>query len=971
VPVEEPFNYSVHQWQQEQGLPQNTVSDVLQGDGGYLWLATYGGLVRFDGERFVTFDAGNTPAFHEGGGVVALANARRGGLWIADDAGNILRMQGSGIELAASFPGRGFDRIVEDGAGNVWMVDRNRNLLRLADKLEFPFETPSVKVWTLSQLVVESGAGRVWVLRHGSLEYLAEDALHPVETEDPVLCIGPGLQGGMWVLYSGRIERWVAGTKVGEVPLSRPVTMNVSALRELPDGNLAVGTSENGLYLFSKSGESRHFDEASGLGDNWVKNLSVDAEGTLWVGLGNGGVVAMQKTVFEKVASPDDWERRPPTSVFRSRDGTLWVGTEGAGLYRFDGRDWNQVDIHAVAGNRYVWSIAEDGAGRLWVGTWGGGACVGENGVFHPVAEVAKPNETAPVFEPARDGGLWIGGVDGLFRESPDGAVRQVATPWLRTVIRALKEDSDGSLWVGTLGQGVAHLADGKWELFGKSEGLSDEHVLSLHPDGDGGLWVGTLAAGLQQIKNRRIRSVGPSAGLTVTSVRDILDDGHGYFWMCTLGGIARVDKQVLGTLAGGGKAPLNYPVFNTWDGLPSVEGSGPGRRTPDGELWDSTRRGLVKTDPANVRINQTAPLVMLEECTADGEEIPVAGPDGRRVVPPGKSRFVFKFAASTFIAPENVRFQYQLVGLDNGWVDGGPNRSASYSFIPPGAYRFRVRAANSPGVWSLRPAEIGITNRPFFWQTWWFRMTTYGSAVLLLVVTAIALNRRRWKRRVEKLRRRQAIERERSRISKDIHDDLGASLTRIALLAQTARRDLADSPEQATEQLERIYQAARDSTRTMDEIVWAVNPCRDSLDSVATYIAAYSQEFLSGAGIACRWHFPLDLTSWPVSSEKRHHLFLACKEALNNVVKHAGASQVTLTLSATPSEFILTVADNGTGLPETPRPAGTGGNGLASMRRRMEELGGRCEITSAPGRGTEVKFVVPAENPDAPPHDI
>jgi signal transduction histidine kinase len=443
--------------------------------------------------------------------------------------------------------------------------------------------------------------------------------------------------------------------------------------------------------------------------------------------------------------------------------------------------------------------------------------------------------------------------------------------------------------------------------------------------------------------------------------VRYILDDGEGHFWVCMRNGIFRVSIAALNASADGGHEPLDCPVFSTWDGLPSVECSGSALAAPDGTLWFSTRRGLVRTRPENVRINHVAPLVMLEECTADGVEIPAADRDASRVVPPGRSRFVFKFSASTFIAPENAHFQYQLVGLDRNWVDGGSNRTATYSFIPPGAYRFRVRAANSHGVWSDKPAEIGFTVQPFFWQTWWFRSCVYGLAIAALVLSALAFNRRRWKRRFGKLERRQALERERSRISKDIHDDLGASLTRIALLAQTARKELATSPNQATAQLERIYQAARDSTRTMDEIVWAVNPGRDTLDSIATYIAAYSQDFLSGAGIACRWHFPLDLPAWPVSAEKRHNLFLACKEALNNVVKHAGATQVTITISASPSEFILVVEDNGKGLPAEPRPDGIGGNGLNSMRQRMEKIGGRFEISNAPGRGTQIKFVVPA----------
>lgn len=961
------FNYSVHQWQQEQGLPQNTVSDVVQGHNGYLWLATYGGLARFDGDRFVTFDGGNTPAFKECSGIVTLAESRKGELWLSDNAGNIWRMKDGRFEFVEAFPGRGFDRLAVDDAGDLWMVDLNRNLLRLSDKREFRFDASKMKEWTLSQLIVEQNTGWIWALRHGTLEYIADGELHTVKTEAdaPVLCIGPGAHEGLLVVYKNKFERWSAGSKLETLSLPLPPTINISAVRELPDGNLVLGTSENGLYIFTRNGRSRHFDASSGLGDNWVKCLTVDREDTLWVGLGNGGVSAMQKPTFETVAPPDDWERRPPTSVFRSHDGTIWVGTEGAGLYRYDGKDWNRIDIHAMAGNRYVWSIAEDEEQRLWVGTWGGGVCVRENGVFHIATDVAKPNETAPIFQPARSGGMWIGGAEGLFREGHDGAVSRIDTAWLHSEIRAMKEGADGGIWIGTYGQGVGHLVGGRWEFFGAAEGLLDEHVMALHLDSDGSVWISTLAAGLQRIRNGQIRSVGPIDGLSVTNVRDILDDGRGYLWLSTRNGIARVSKKSLNALADGGDDPLDYPVFTTWDGLPSVECSGQGLVSPDGTLWYSTRRGLVRTKPENVRINKVPPLVMLEGCTADGDEIPAIGPDAHRVVPPGRSRFVFKFSASTFIAPENAHFQYQLVGLDHKWVDGGSNRTAIYSFIPPGVYRFRVRAANSHGVWSVNPVEIGFTVQPFFWQTWWFRLSAYAFSVAILILLALAFNRRRWKGRLERLERRRAVERERSRISKDIHDDLGASLTRIALLAQTARKELVASPNQATAQLDRIYQAARDSTHTMDEIVWAVNPSRDSLDSIATYIAAFSQDFLSSAGIACRWHFPLDLSPWPVSAEKRHNLFLACKEALNNVVKHAKATQVTMTITASPTEFVLIVEDNGSGMPAAPHSAGTGGNGLASMRRRMEDMGGRCEISSEPGHGTQVKFVVPAGKND------
>jgi signal transduction histidine kinase len=222
-------------------------------------------------------------------------------------------------------------------------------------------------------------------------------------------------------------------------------------------------------------------------------------------------------------------------------------------------------------------------------------------------------------------------------------------------------------------------------------------------------------------------------------------------------------------------------------------------------------------------------------------------------------------------------------------------------------------------------------------------------------------------RRKVERLERQRAIERERARIAKDIHDDLGASLTRITLLSQSARSDL-DNPAQAAANLDRIYRTAREVTRAMDEIVWAVNPQHDSLDSLASYLGRYAQDFLGAANVRCRLDFPVYLPAWPLSAEVRHNLFLAFKEALHNVVKHAAASEVRLSLALPESVFSLGVEDNGAGfaansgaLERPPEPARPGrGHGITNMRRRLAEIGGSCEIQSAPGQGTRIHFVVP-----------
>lgn len=960
-------HYVVHGWQQKDGLPQNSANEIIQGENGYLWVATYGGIVRFDGNRFAAMDSGNTPAFGGGNGICALAESRNGGWWAADETGNVARYDGREVRLAGAFSGRAFDRIAEDDTGDLWMVDRDRTLVRLRDRLELPLDRTRMRVWTMSQLVADKASKKIWVLRHGRLEQIEKGSVHPLPSEpaDPVFCIGPGRHGDLWLVFERRIERWEGDRAVETIATPPwPTGTNLTATIELTGGDIAIGTSENGLFLFGRDGKPQHFDEASGLTDNWVKSLANDREGTLWVGLGNGGINALHRATFETVAPPDAWQGRSPTSVFRDHRGTIWVGTEGAGLYSFDGTTWQQVGIHAKNENRYVWSIAEDSEQRLWVGTWGGGVCVRDRDgtEFHQVPQVAGPNEIAPVFQPARSGGMWIAAEKGLFREMADGSLSQVApNSGLHAPLRVVREDTDGSLWVGTLGQGLGHWKEGHWNFLSTNQGLPSDHVLSLCLDADNSIWIGTPAAGLQRIRDGQVRPVGALNGLRVSNVRDIVDDGLGYFWLCTRDGIARVSKRALNDCADGLVTSVDCRIFGTWDGLNSNESSGCGLVDSDGALWFPTRRGLVRAQREGVLTNQVPPPIVLEQLTADGDDI-AAAPGAPRVVSPGHRRFVFRFAALTFIAPELAHFKYQLLGVDRDWIDGGSNRSATYSFLPPGTYRFRVAAANSHGIWNPTPAEITVTLLPYFWQTWWFKATAYLLIGSLLVLIVVAISRHRWKRRLDALERQQALERERSRIAKDIHDDLGASLTRISLMTQTAHKELVDNPGEAARELDRIYGTARELTRAMDEIVWAVNPCHDSLDSIANYIAAYSQEFLSTAGIACRWNFPMDLSSWPVPAERRHNLFLAFKEALNNIVKHAHASRVMISIETADNRFVLTVADNGLGLKPDDNPGKTGGNGLGNMRHRLQEIGGSCEIASEPGHGTRVVFSVPAE---------
>jgi signal transduction histidine kinase len=297
------------------------------------------------------------------------------------------------------------------------------------------------------------------------------------------------------------------------------------------------------------------------------------------------------------------------------------------------------------------------------------------------------------------------------------------------------------------------------------------------------------------------------------------------------------------------------------------------------------------------------------------------------------------------------------------GW---GGIREASYTYLPPGEYRFRVKAVTETGEWTGEETSLAITVPPRFWKASWFLGGTSVLAVGALVAGVRYMTWRKLKSRLEILEGQRAIEGERARIARDLHDDLGASLTQIALLSELAKADLAQ-PELARTHLNQIFSTAGGLARQLNEIVWTVNPANDTLEQFTSHICKFAQDYLSLAGIRCRLDFPEFVPNCPMPSPERHNLFLATKEALHNVVKHAQAGQVWLRLKLDAGVLTLLIEDDGKGCDAeaiTVTPIGMVGDGLSNMQKRMEQLGGRFAQQSGPGSGTTVRLVLPLRKP-------
>ena len=400
------------------------------------------------------------------------------------------------------------------------------------------------------------------------------------------------------------------------------------------------------------------------------------------------------------------------------------------------------------------------------------------------------------------------------------------------------------------------------------------------------------------------------------------------------------------------------------------------GLKTRSGRLWFATLKGIVVADPQSHAADVPVPTVVLEETMIDGvaadtRRPPAAGGEGERKnrlapaegvgirVPPGKHRVEFRYTGISFSSPERVRFRYRLEPLDSDWVEAGARRTAFYSYVPPGQYRFRVIACESGGSWNEAGAGLSLVVLRHWWQTWWF-VGLPALGLMASVAGAVRMaEKRKHQRRLKLLEQERALEHERARIAQDLHDDLGSSLTRISLLSDLARADR-DNASLVEAHLQKISQSAAQTVRALEEIVWALRPGSDSLQSLVEYIAHFANELFEGDSAHCRLDLPHDLPAHSLPPEMRHNIFLVVKEALTNALKHSRAREVRVQAKATAKVLEIVVQDDGQGFEaQALPPTRVKRHGLGNMRRRAEAMGGTLAMESGRGKGTTVRLSV------------
>lgn len=797
--------------------------------------------------------------------------------------------------------------------------------------------------------------------------------------------------GTLWVwtdreLRKCRGQQWLARVESwgGEAP--RASSLLLSAFGDKRSifgdsrGGLWVLQYGDGLWHADANGKVSRVRETQGLPSALVECWFEDREGNVWIGLNGGGLACVQARTFHTVWPTGGTTRLAAHSLCEDQAGTMWFGTSENTLLRWREGEFTHftppIELKAVS----FLTVFPVEAGHLWVGSVQNGVVALDGEKFSRPFPASDIGTVARVIYKDRAGRIWIGSEFGLFCWEQGKLKRFMAAEgFTPAYVTAITEDPAGHLWIGTaLGElrryqagrftsywpkdsptdpqtaaAAAAATEGANPIENRSLGtqIGAERFWALHADAEGVVWIGSRDGGLLRFHDGKFTRYTARNGLPDEHVSQMLEDQRGQLWLGTRGGIARASKEELNRFARGEMSFVQFVNYGKFDGLPTAECAGGSQpacwRSRDGHLWFATVKGAVWIDPAEVRLNPLPPPVLIEEVFLDGQRLaeegqPVASPAVRLPahprVPAGHHYLDFKFTALSLTSPDKVKFKWRMAGLGEDWTLESTRRSVSYSFLPPGHYEFQVQACNNDGVWSQATASLPLTILPYFWQTWKFKI---GVVLILVAILGVI-----YSMRIARLR---ALEHLRLRIARDLHDDVGANLGSISLLAQMMENQ--PSRADATQ----VRSIALETIDTLRDIVWFLDPKHDRLSDLVTRLNETARNML--ARVAFQFEQNGDFHSAKLPLAFRRNVPPLFKEALHNILKHAQATEVRIMVRRWEDQFQFSVADNGRGFDE---PATPSGNGLKNMRRRAADIGGRLEIASRRGDGTTLTLTAP-----------
>lgn len=969
------------QWGMNEGLPQSSVNWITQTEDGYLWLATFGGLVRFDGEIFTVFDRSRARGLRSDR-IVRIYKTRSEDIWCITEDGFARYRKGSFTTYDVSDGTNTYAPLMasEDAGGTLWVT---------ADAKPYRFENDRfVRVPILTDpglvqkaLLDEHGvwlADQRQLLRTlGDSVVLVADLSNVLKYSVRDLAVDPEGPGRVWLAANdGGVFHYVHGKVTRFTEHDGLPSRYVQQLFVDHRKTLWVGCHD-GLSKFNGTSFER-VRTVDGTNDNEFNRIFIDRENNVWTGSAAQGLHRLRPAVLRSIGKNQGLREEKMLSLTLRRNGTMLFGTNCGGIYEWNGRTATYPLLNRFINNLCVWSLFEDSRARLWVGSQNlyRFDVPSSPGVLYDSTTGFTGSDVVALFEDSH-AVVWIGCLNGLYAyEGRTFKAYTTANGLSSNNIRAVFEDRSGALWIGTT-RGLNRYDHGTvthvplTPTNGDSSLILSSYIRAIHQDRDGTLWFGTYGGGILRLKSEqalkgseRFSVITTKEGLFDNIVSHIVEDDHGCFWMGSNRGISRIRKAELNDVADGKIPTVHADVYDAMDGMPSAETNGGFQpsvvRDAAGNIYFPTVQGVVEVFPNKVQSNEIIPPVYIQEVVRDRASLPFGD---TLYLPYDSTRIEISFAALSYVNPKRVAFRIQLEGVDDQWINIGNRRTAFYSLIPPGEHRFHVIASNNDGVWNKTGASLLIIVQPPFWKKTWF----FVLVVLVFVTSGPFI----YYIRVSQLKKQNAIqehfaqllidsqEQERKRIAAELHDGLGQQILVIKNQATLALRQV-NNPEKIAQQLEEIVRSATSSIRDVRAISHGLRPPHLEQFGLTEAITTLGDQLQRSSTI--EWMYHIDNIDGTVPRDKEINLFRVLQEGTNNIEKHSSAQQASLTVTRADNVVNVTLWDDGIGF-DVKKQSEAGGLGLSGIQERVRTLGGTLDIASGADRGTVIKISIPLQH--------
>lgn len=943
------YRYDV--WTADNGLPQNIVRGIYQSPDGFLWVATFDGLVRFDGVQFKVFNKSNTPGISSNR-IVSLHGEPSGDLWLSSEGGGLTRYHNGTFQSIGAAQGvaeKSVRGLTADDEGRVWILSGDRIEKWEQDKGRFTDISPlpprleyNILLWDNEGFWGADSTGVLCFVKGKFLHYALPQQVTPASVQS----VAHEHNGVLWLETKDRKYFKVDPGKTA-VSVREPLVTHVDASGH--SWRMQLGHELLRTVDYLNAGQTSKLSFIS---------MYEDRERNLWFGTEGRGLYRLQKqsiVVYSKQPGMTEDNIYP---ILQDHSGAIWIGAWRMGLSRYlDGKFTGFTPTEGVP-SKLVTALYEDTDGQLWVATHGGVA-VYKGGRFQKTSRLSLPERSVvQAIYQDKEGALWFGTNRGLVSLTKAGSTLLTVHDGLATDdVRVILQTRSGDLLIGGYG-GLTRIRGGQFSHWTERDGLPSDNIRSLYEDNDGTVWIGTYDGGLARFKNGAFAHFTMRDGLYDNGVFQILEDGAGSLWMSCNRGIYRVKKQELNDFADGRRSTISSIAYGKVDGMATVECNGglspAGAKTHDGKMWFPTQAGIAVVDPSAISYNPHPPPVVIESIVQD--RTPVSLANSIRL-PAGTKNIEIQYTAPSFIKPEQIHFKYWLEGLDSSWIDAGGRRTAYYSLLPPGQYSFRVIAGNSDGVWNETGATMSFTVMPAYYQTTWFRLLC--AAMLAILLWALYRLRLRQVAARMETRLEERLE-ERERIARDLHDTLLQGVASAYMQLDVANDSLPDdSPAKPLVQrvlslMARVSEEGRNAIRSLR----SSHSERSTLEEL---LALVPDEI--GTQNKAEFRLVVEGKTRDLHPVIREEVYRISREAAINAFRHAQATSIEVEIEYGPRKLDVTVRDNGRGIDEKLLQTGREGHfGLSNMRERAEKIHAKLEVLSRPGAGTEVQMSVPGK---------